>query len=78
MSRTRVVLIFILALTLASPLAAGAQEYRIGFISAITGPGIWAAMTWFTGQTLGLPPAVGQGIAVLTLLVGVKMLMKAL
>lgn len=38
MSRTRVVLIFILALTLASPLAAGAQEYRIGFISAITGP----------------------------------------
>ncbi|KRT65303.1 MAG: Extracellular ligand-binding receptor, partial [Candidatus Rokubacteria bacterium CSP1-6] len=38
MSRTRIVLIFILALTLASPLAAGAQEYRIGFISAITGP----------------------------------------
>ena len=38
MSRTRIVLIFILALTLASPLAAGAQEYRIGFVSAITGP----------------------------------------
>lgn len=38
MSRTRVALIFILALTLASPLAAGAQEYRIGFVSAITGP----------------------------------------
>ncbi|MDP2957055.1 MAG: MFS transporter [Longimicrobiales bacterium] len=41
----------------------------VGRFSAITGPGIWAAMTWFTGQTLGLPPAVGQGIAVLTLLV---------
>jgi len=38
MSRTRIVLIFILALMLASPLAAGAQEYRIGFVSAITGP----------------------------------------
>ncbi|MFZ1061272.1 MAG: ABC transporter substrate-binding protein [Candidatus Rokuibacteriota bacterium] len=38
MSRTRIVLIFLLALMLASPLAAGAQEYRIGFISAITGP----------------------------------------
>ncbi len=38
MSRTRVALIFILALMLASPLAAGAQEYRIGFVSAITGP----------------------------------------
>ncbi len=38
MSRTRIVLIFLLALTLASPLAAGAQEYRIGFVSAITGP----------------------------------------
>jgi len=38
MSRTRVAFIFILALMLASPLAAGAQEYRIGFVSAITGP----------------------------------------
>ncbi|MEK6666520.1 MAG: ABC transporter substrate-binding protein, partial [candidate division NC10 bacterium] len=38
MSRARVAFIFILALTLALPLAAGAQEYRIGFISAITGP----------------------------------------
>lgn len=38
MSRARVALIFILALTLAWPLAAGAQEYRIGFVSAITGP----------------------------------------
>lgn len=38
MSRARVAFIFILALMLASPLAAGAQEYRIGFVSAITGP----------------------------------------
>ncbi len=38
MSRARIALIFILALVLASPLAAGAQEYRIGFVSAITGP----------------------------------------
>jgi len=38
MSRARVAFIFILALMLVSPLAAGAQEYRIGFVSAITGP----------------------------------------
>lgn len=38
MNRARVAFIFILALMLASPLAAGAQEYRIGFVSAITGP----------------------------------------
>ena len=38
MSRARVAFIFILAFMLASPLAAGAQEYRIGFVSAITGP----------------------------------------
>lgn len=38
MSRARVALILILALMLVSPLAAGAQEYRIGFVSAITGP----------------------------------------
>lgn len=38
MSRARIALIFLLALVLASPLAAGAQEYRIGFVSAITGP----------------------------------------
>lgn len=38
MSRARVALIFILALMLALPLVAGAQEYRIGFVSAITGP----------------------------------------
>ena len=37
MSRARVAFIFILALMLVSPLAAGAQEYRIGFVSAITG-----------------------------------------
>ncbi|MBI3031442.1 MAG: ABC transporter substrate-binding protein [Candidatus Rokubacteria bacterium] len=37
MSRARVAFIFILALTLASPLTAEAQEYRIGFVSAITG-----------------------------------------
>ena len=38
MSRARVAFIFILALMLASPLAARAQQYRIGFVSAITGP----------------------------------------
>lgn len=38
MSRTRVALIFMLALTLALPLGAMAQEYRIGFVAAITGP----------------------------------------
>ena len=38
MSRARVAFIFILALMLAAPLVAGAQEYRIGFVSAITGP----------------------------------------
>ena len=37
MIRARVAFIFILALMLVSPLAAGAQEYRIGFVSAITG-----------------------------------------
>src|SRR3989304_7959280 len=37
MSRARVAFIFLLALMLVSPLAAGAQEYRIGFVAAITG-----------------------------------------
>src|SRR3989304_3650480 len=35
MSRARVAFIFILALMLALPLAAGAQEYRIGFVSVM-------------------------------------------
>jgi UMF1 family MFS transporter len=40
----------------------------VGRFSAITGPAIWAAVTWFTIQVLGLLPSVGQGIGVLTLL----------
>src|SRR3972149_3861450 len=38
MNRTRVAFIFLLALMLVSPLAAGAKESRIGFVPAITGP----------------------------------------
>jgi branched-chain amino acid transport system substrate-binding protein len=38
MSRMRVALTSVLALVLASPTAAGGQDYRIGFVSAITGP----------------------------------------
>ncbi|MBI3456820.1 MAG: ABC transporter substrate-binding protein, partial [Candidatus Rokubacteria bacterium] len=38
MNRSRVALIVVLALTLTLPLGAAAQEYRIGFVSAITGP----------------------------------------
>ncbi len=41
----------------------------VGRFSAITGPALWAAVTWLTVQRLGLEPAVGQGIGVLTLLV---------
>lgn len=41
----------------------------VGRFSAITGPGIWAGVTWLTIPVLGLPPAVGQGIGVITLLV---------
>ena len=40
----------------------------VGRFSAITGPGIWAAVTWLTVQRMGLPPQVGQGIGILTLL----------
>jgi branched-chain amino acid transport system substrate-binding protein len=38
MSQVRVALILVFALVLVLPLAAGAQEYRVGFVSAITGP----------------------------------------
>ena len=41
----------------------------VGRFSAITGPAIWAGVTWLTIQKLGLQPRVGQGIGVLTLLV---------
>jgi UMF1 family MFS transporter len=40
----------------------------VGRFSAITGPLIWAAMTSLTIRTLGLSPAVGQGISVLVLM----------
>jgi branched-chain amino acid transport system substrate-binding protein len=38
MSQPRVALILVSALVLMLPLAAGGQEYRVGFVSAITGP----------------------------------------
>lgn len=38
-----------------------------GRFSAVTGPLIWAAMTWITIELLGLPPAVGQGVALVPL-----------
>jgi MFS transporter, UMF1 family len=41
----------------------------VGRFSAITGPWIWAAVLWFTGQRMGLAPQVGQGIGILTLLI---------
>jgi UMF1 family MFS transporter len=40
----------------------------VGRFSAITGPLIWAGVTWFSISQLGLAPHVGQGIGVLTLL----------
>ena len=40
----------------------------VGRFSAITGPLIWAFVSWLTIQVLGLPPHVGQGIGVLVLL----------
>ncbi|HET6232767.1 MAG TPA: MFS transporter [Longimicrobiaceae bacterium] len=40
----------------------------VGRFSAITGPLVWAATTWFTIQRLGMKPAVGQGISVLVLM----------
>jgi UMF1 family MFS transporter len=41
----------------------------VGRFSAITGPAIWAVLTWLTIQIFGLEPQVGQGISVLALLV---------
>ena len=41
----------------------------VGRFSAITGPGLWALVTYLTIQRGGLQPRVGQGIGVLTLLV---------
>ena len=41
----------------------------VGRFSAITGPGIWAGVTFLTVQQIGLEPRVGQGIGILTLLV---------
>jgi MFS transporter, UMF1 family len=40
----------------------------VGRFSAITGPVIWAAVTWLTINRLHLAPHVGEGIAVLILL----------
>ena len=40
----------------------------VGRFSAITGPAIWALMTYLTIQVLQLAPRVGQGISVLVLL----------
>jgi len=40
----------------------------VGRFSAITGPLIWASITYLTIQALGMEPRVGQGIGVLVLL----------
>ncbi len=40
----------------------------VGRFSAVTGPLIWAIVTWLTITVVGLPPNVGQGIGVLVLL----------
>ena len=40
----------------------------VGRFSAITGPLIWAGVTWLTIRLFHLRPAVGQGIGVLVLL----------
>lgn len=40
----------------------------VGRFSAITGPILWAAVTFVTIQQLGIQPRVGQGIGVLVLL----------
>ena len=40
----------------------------VGRFSSITGPGIWALVTFITVQRLSLAPRVGQGIGILTLL----------
>ena len=41
----------------------------VGRFSSITGPAIWALVTYVTIQVFGLEPRVGQGIGVLVLLV---------
>jgi UMF1 family MFS transporter len=40
----------------------------VGRFSAITGPLIWAGVTWLTINTFHLAPHVGQGIGVIVLL----------
>ncbi|MDP9347789.1 MAG: MFS transporter [Gemmatimonadota bacterium] len=40
----------------------------VGRFSAITGPGVWAVVTYVTIQRLGLRPSMGQGIGVFVLL----------
>ncbi|TFH62220.1 MAG: MFS transporter, partial [Gemmatimonadales bacterium] len=40
----------------------------VGRFSAITGPALWAIVTGITIRHMGMAPAVGQGIAILTLL----------
>jgi MFS transporter, UMF1 family len=40
----------------------------VGRFSAITGPLVWAAVTAFTIEKIGLQPRVGQGLAIITLL----------
>lgn len=40
----------------------------VGRFSAVTGPGIWALVTYLTIQRGGMLPRVGQGIAVLVLM----------
>jgi UMF1 family MFS transporter len=40
----------------------------VGRFSAITGPLIWAVVTWLTNSVMGLKPQIGQGIGVLILL----------
>jgi MFS-type transporter involved in bile tolerance (Atg22 family) len=41
----------------------------VGRFSAVTGPLLWGGVSWLAVSMFGLPPHVGQGIAVLTLLV---------
>ena len=41
----------------------------VGRFSAVTGPLVWGAVSWLAISVFGLPPHVGQGIGVLTLLV---------
>jgi UMF1 family MFS transporter len=41
----------------------------VGRFSAVTGPLLWGGVSWLAISVFGFPPQVGQGIAVLTLLV---------